>query len=660
MSTSQSLQSLTLGFVKIQILDCLLNVKVKQSYIILTLGDQQHQSSLEDCKKGKVFQFNVTFHAQLFGTIQIDLFDNSGLFYSTDKHLGRTEMRLGLLKHMPPSFTSYYEIWDKTLSSGASSSVGRERTRVNNIGAFHLQIEHQFIQPSTDDTVLTMNTVPVTVTNLIKEELSVAETKRHLKFSRERKEKQRKQVKNEDLKERVLDQYSESEEEDIMQPLACKKNEIAETDEEDEEFGEMVSAPSNNEVNDDNEYIDDSMGKSESKGKDQVIKMIGKLMAAFGQGFELTYMQVVSGLSVLEKYFDNLPRERSWNLVRDLSEIEMASRFWKFSVASYGWKGLNFIGKGNGILSDAIREHSDAKSIIEYLMIPKEDLLAYEFRSAEAFRPSYFIARDRFTNSIVLSIRGTMSLMDTLTDLVCEYEPWKGGFVHSGMKHSAVWFFQYVVPQLKAFMNEHETSSLIVVGHSLGAATAAILTDMLIDHLKEFQEKIEGFNLKCFGYAPACGLSLELAEKHKDVIQSFVFADDIASKMSYGSMMDVKELIIASVEAARNTVSATEILLGSKVQGESWQRIFERIGEVRKRLSNGKDNPKLYVAGQIYQFWADPISSNKNRIVVEKTSAELVSNEVVVKKSILADHLPTNFDLAFYKAREAIMLGGFK
>lgn len=383
---------------------------------------------MEDCKKGKVFQFNVTFHAQLFGTIQIDLFDSSGLFYSTDKHLGRTEMRLGLLKYMPPSFTSYYEIWDKTLSSGASSSVGRERTRVNNIGAFHLQIEHQFIQPSTDDTVLTMNTVPITVTNLIKEELSVAETKRHLRFSRERKEKQRRQVKNEDLKERVLDQYSESEEEDIMQPLAFKKSEIAETDEEDEEFGEMVSAPSNNEMNDDNEYIDDSIEKSESKGKDQVIKMIGKLMAAFvnrteyinfqqkqliffykkGQGFELTYMQVVSGLSVLEKYFDNLPRERSWNLVRDLSEIEMASRFWKFSVASYGWKGLNFIGKGNGILSDAIREHSDAKSIIEYLMIPKEDLLAYEFRSAEAFRPSYFIARDRFTNSIVLSIRGTM------------------------------------------------------------------------------------------------------------------------------------------------------------------------------------------------------------------------------------------------------------
>jgi hypothetical protein len=28
------------------------------------------------------------------------------------------------------------------------------------------------------------------------------------------------------------------------------------------------------------------------------------------------------------------------------------------------------------------------------------------------------------------------------------------------------------------------------------------------------------FNIKCFGYAPACGLSLDLAEKHKVFIPS--------------------------------------------------------------------------------------------------------------------------------------------
>lgn len=111
---------------------------------------------------------------------------------------------------------------------------------------------------------------------------------------------------------------------------------------------------------------------------------------------------------MLEKFYNDLPRDRTWDIVEDLSEIELAAHFWKFSVASYGWKGLNFIGKGNGYISDAMRQHSDALSIIEYLSIPKEDLLAYEFRSAQAFRPSYFIARDRSTNSIVLCIRGTM------------------------------------------------------------------------------------------------------------------------------------------------------------------------------------------------------------------------------------------------------------
>lgn len=111
---------------------------------------------------------------------------------------------------------------------------------------------------------------------------------------------------------------------------------------------------------------------------------------------------------MLERFYMDLPRDRTWDVVEDLSEIELAAYFWKYSVASYGWKGLNFIGKGNGYFSDAMRDHSDVLSVVEYLSIPKEDVLAYEFRAAEAFRPSYFITRDRPTNSIVLCIRGTM------------------------------------------------------------------------------------------------------------------------------------------------------------------------------------------------------------------------------------------------------------
>ncbi|KAL7325481.1 hypothetical protein PS15p_207952 [Mucor circinelloides] len=705
--------------------------------IVYFIIDEKYQTSVSEFKEGRwneCFEFTVTFHAQLFGTIQLDLYDNYTIY--PDKHVGRAEIRLSTLESMPETFMSYYEIWDKKLSTGASSSIGRERAAVNNVGALQAKISYRYLrscnvvdQGQDLGEIKEVREAPPGSTDLLTEEQLAAEFKRHLQFQRERKKANKGSINFKKFEEQdsVADQEgldypdesdysdyggqahhsdesnSDEEEGSLMQPLRMSKKR-ADTasyggipdavDNGDDEFGEMVAAPEPNTVRGTTSWlkissntantnpkprsrqlppkprstsistIPNSNDNKKSNGSwmgatdtSQVIRTIGKLLATFGQGFELTNMQVLTGFTVLEKFYSDLPRNRSWDIVEDLSEVDMGARFWKFSIASYGWKGLNFIGKGNGIFSDAMREHSDAKSIIEYLTIPKEDLLAYEFRSAEAFRPSYFIARDRFTNSIVLSIRGTMSIMDTLTDLVCEYEPWRGGFIHSGMKNSAMWFFRHVAPQLIAYSNEHSTTGLIIVGHSLGASTAAILTIILTDYIEEFRQGKEEFTLKCYGYAPACGLSLDLAEKYKDIIQSFVFADDMVSKLSYGSMMNVKELIIASSEAVRS-MGVSEILWSGGAEDEKWKAAFKQIAEVRKRCLDSLENPRLYVAGQIYQFWLDPTPSNDTRIVIEKTAATKVCNEVVVKKSIMLDHLPTNFDVAFRRARETLMMEG--
>lgn len=426
----------------------------------------------------------MTFHAQLFGTIQLDLYDNYTIY--PDKHVGRAEIRLSTLESMPETFTSYYEIWDKKLSTGASSSVGRERAAVNNVGALQAKISYRYLRSSNVidqgqnlGEIKEVREAPPGSTDLLTEEQLAAEFKRHLQFQRERKKTNKGGInfrKFEEQEGDVVDQeslyypdesdyndygngmHSSDETDDdeeggsLMQPLKMSKKRAdsgsyggiaTDGNNEDDEFGEMVAAPEPNTVRRSTSWlsfsnadtvnaptrkrqpvhkpstpvktIPTSNDSKKSSGSwtgatdtSQVIRTIGKLLATFGQGFELTNMQVLTGFTVLEKFYSDLPRNRSWDLVENLSEIDMGARFWKFSIASYGWKGLNFIGKGNGIFSDAMREHSDAKSIIEYLTIPKEDLLAYEFRSAEAFRPSYFIARDRFTNSIVLSIRGTM------------------------------------------------------------------------------------------------------------------------------------------------------------------------------------------------------------------------------------------------------------
>jgi hypothetical protein len=63
------------------------------------------------------------------------------------------------------------------------------------------------------------------------------------------------------------------------------------------------------------------------------------------------------------------------------------------------------------------------------------------------------------------------------------------------MKNSAMWLFHHVPPQLIAFSNEHSTTGLIIVGHSLDASTAAILTIIFTEYIDEFRQgKDEEFN----------------------------------------------------------------------------------------------------------------------------------------------------------------------
>jgi hypothetical protein len=260
-----------------------------------------------------------------------------------------------------------------------------------------------------------------------------------------------------------------------------------------------------------------------------------------------------------------------------------------------GWRGIHFLGKGNGIWADGMRNQSDMLSVVNFLKISEDDMLAYEWRKTEVFRPSYFIARDRATNSIVLSIRGTMSTFDTMTDLACEYEQWKGGLVHSGWKSSAQWLFRELGPMLIAYANIHSTSALYIAGHSLGSGTAAILTIMLLDYIDEFRKNEPAFEIKCFGYAPTCAMSLNLSEKYKDHIQSFVFADDMVSKLSYGSMLDAKEMLLASAEAAQD-LGISKIFWTTTPEGEEWKKAFEGIAEVRRRCLESNDHPRVGVA----------------------------------------------------------------
>ncbi|CAO3649096.1 unnamed protein product [Cunninghamella blakesleeana] len=642
------------GVLKIKILDCILNkLTLKKPYFIITLGDQKKQTRVSEEQNWSegLFEFQVDFHAQLFSTLQLDLYEQNK--WLSDTHIGRTEFRLCLLETMPPSFTNYYEIWDKTLSSGASSSIGQETAGKNNLGILHLHLAYRYqsIRQSEDhDHHVVLKEIddklPKKLSDLLLSTLSTISSNTNNKNEHD-------QNNSIDNNNTIINRSITTTKMEINENVNNNNNnnnlDIIGDDDDDLKLVKEMNE-SNPDMNKSNE------DEAKNKDKTQVYRTIGKLLAHFGQGLELSNFQIISGYTLLERFYGQLlPKDQqhpSKEIVMDLKQVELAGHFWKFAMASYGWKGLHYLGRGNGLFTDSWRNNSDALSVVESLSILEQDLLDYNFKSTGAFRPSYFIAHDRSTNSIVLSIRGTMSVSDTLTDLVCIYEPWRGGIVHSGMKESAVWFLKMIAPQLLMYCKQYATTGLYVVGHSLGAATASILTILLMDYIDEFKQLTNGddeFTLKCYGYGPACGLSLELAELYKENIYSFVFADDIVSKLSYGSMMTVKELIIASVEASK--------LVGPKSLGDDrWKQAFERIDRVRQRCLKSKDNPRLFVSGQIYQFWLEPLSDHDTRVVIKKTNAIDVSSEIIVRRSVITDHLPSTFDMACKRARETLML----
>ncbi|KAI9264777.1 hypothetical protein BY458DRAFT_438129 [Sporodiniella umbellata] len=609
--------------------------------------DQVHQTSISEYPQGywnEGYELKISYHNHLFDTIQLDLYE-SNIFFP-DKHVGRAEIRLRYLEGMPETFTSYYEVFEKKLAIGATSQVSRKSLMTSGVGAIQAQIAYQqhpiksnqegSLDPKEMNELIDRQQMQLEYESVLNDRELIEEFNKRLKNQRESSEEIEfnKYEQGNDQSKNLHDDSQDypddsSTDEQPERPLSLPRSRadtLSVVEQEKDSKGSFIdtltsyfslSSPNQptaikkteglqedlekNVLKDDDDSLKtfpilNTLGSwTMAKETNQVLRAIGKLLVAFGQGFELSNLQILAGFTVVEKFYSDIPRDRTWDLVQDSSEIEMSSYMWRYAMASYGWRGLNFIGKGNGLFSDAVRAQSDALSICEHLNIAKEDLLAYELRTGAAFRPSYFIARDKKLNAIVLSIRGTMSTFDTMTDLVCEYEPWKDGIVHKGMKSSAAWFFKHVAPKLIAYINKHSTTSLYIVGHSLGASTGAILTIMLTDYISEFRKgKDRDFTIQCFGYAPACGLSLELANRYKKQITSIVFADDFVSKLSYGSMMDVKELILAGAEAAK-TIGIGQLVWASEHDSEVWKDAFNRVAECRKRCLESMSNPRVSV-----------------------------------------------------------------
>jgi hypothetical protein len=197
----------------------------------------------------------------------------------------------------------------------------------------------------------------------------------------------------------------------------------------------------------------------------------------------------------------------------------------KYSLAVYGPRWCKIL----GLLpfSSDVNSHEEC---VRYFA--RTDFIEASQWAAEIFRPAYFIALDHKSNSIIFSIRGSVSLHDSLMNLTCDPVPFAHGQVHRGFFEAAKKVSDEVKEKILHLLSVLPDYALIITGHSLGAAVGAMVTMLWNYESKQGDANVPKVH-KCVGFASPCLASRDLCESDLSVnITSIVIGYDIVSRLS--------------------------------------------------------------------------------------------------------------------------------
>ncbi|VDM42009.1 unnamed protein product [Toxocara canis] len=334
-------------------------------------------------------------------------------------------------------------------------------------------------------------------------------------------------------------------------------------------------------------------------GQDEVMRTalddIATLIASFFADVDLVASDVLAGLFLFAHSSEPPVRQPTPPPITQAPSwmtIENARRMMEFATAVYGWPTyiLNNCGccawwrlcrkldcckrcKCDDVL---IMEDNcclcGTASFVLVANCPKADIFFVSFRN-RLYQVPFVVLADTLSESIVITIRGSASLMDLITDLSLDDEVFSVDVdtdpilrndqhleatgeevrVHRGMLRSA----RYVLDTLK----EHHVLEdlrvlypnygISVCGHSLGAGVATLLALLL----KQSYDSV-----RCYAFSPpGCVISESGLRETENLVFSVIVGDDLVPRLSYQALHKLKYGIIDSLLACNS--AKCEILI---------------------------------------------------------------------------------------------------
>ncbi|XP_034942156.1 sn1-specific diacylglycerol lipase beta-like isoform X2 [Chelonus insularis] len=380
--------------------------------------------------------------------------------------------------------------------------------------------------------------------------------------------------------------------------------------------------------------------------------------------------------------------------------LEWAHHYMKLAIASYGWLFVIYQHACTGccklfrqmtccacfrrrqqiVLDDNCCLCSLAG--VKYLsQLSDDDILFASFRNHLCEIP-FCVVADHKTASIVIVIRGSLSLRDLITDIAAAsdlFEPEglpQGSMAHRGMIIGAKVLLKQL-DQYKILEKAFETYpnySLILTGHSLGAGLAVLLGLLIRPRYP---------NLRVYAYATPAGLlSREAAKVTEEFVLTVGLGDDLVMRLSVDSTENFRTSLLITLQACKlpkyrvvlngfgyalfgvphrdlqrtwrsgNTINSIPGLLPLLAEAPTVRQTEEMIFErdvSRRRYSK----VRLYNAGRILHIVrCKPQDNNskkqkkKDRRYEMRWAQPEEFMELSVMPRMLLDHLPENLEAA--------------
>ncbi|CAO2142639.1 unnamed protein product [Urochloa humidicola] len=188
---------------------------------------------------------------------------------------------------------------------------------------------------------------------------------------------------------------------------------------------------------------------------------------------------------------------------------------------------------------------------LEFGGYKQSDILIRKTKS-KLMKPAFTVVRDESTKCFLLFIRGASTTKDRLTAATAAEVPFHhsvlhdgcksnlvAGHAHCGMVAAARWIADQAIPCLSKAVEQFPDYKIKIIGHSMGAGIAAILTYMLHEDKKLSSSS-------CIAFGPAACMTWDLAESGKDFITTVVNRNDLVPSLGKASAAILRTEVMAS------------------------------------------------------------------------------------------------------------------